>query len=62
LEQFVKGAEPHLEMLTEFGEFLSAKKIYTNRDGHHMNQQANKIYADYFYNQWKIKNEPQDFT
>ena len=61
-EKFVKGAEPHLEMLTQFGEFLSAKKLYTNRDGHHMNQQANKIYADYFYNQWKIKNEPQDFT
>jgi hypothetical protein len=60
LEQFVQGAEPHPEMLTEeFGNFLSniMYNIHKNRDGHHMNQQANKIYADYFYNQWKLKNE-----
>jgi hypothetical protein len=57
LEQFVQGAEPHPDMLTkEFGQFISSL-IYKNRDGHHMNQETNKIYADYFYNQWKIKNE-----
>ena len=57
LEQFVQGAEPHPEMLTEkFGKFTSGL-IYRNRDGHHMNQEANKIYADYFYNQWKQRNE-----
>tara|TARA_E500000178_G_C16960175_1_gene725600 strand:- start:712 stop:1527 length:816 start_codon:yes stop_codon:yes gene_type:complete len=32
-------------------------KIFKNRDGHHMNQETNKIYADYLYNQWKQKNE-----
>jgi hypothetical protein len=57
LEQFVQGAEPHPEMLTEkFGKFTSGL-IYRNRDGHHMNQEANKIYVDYFYNQWKQRNE-----
>ena len=54
-KQFVQGAEPHLEMFTtEFGEFIS-QKIHTSRDGHHMNRETNKVYADYFYNQWKIK-------
>ena len=57
LEQFVQGAEPHLDMLTkEFGKFVSSL-IYKNRDGQHMNQETNKIYADYFYNQWKQRNE-----
>jgi len=57
LEQFIQGAEPHLDMLTkEFGQFLS-NHMYTNRDGHHMNQETNKVYADYFYNQWKQRNE-----
>jgi len=56
-KQFVQGAEPHPDMLTkEFGQFISSL-IYKNRDGHHMNQETNKVYADYFYNQWKIKNE-----
>jgi hypothetical protein len=62
LEQFIQGAEPHKDMFTkEFGQFLS-NHMYTNRDGHHMNQETNKIYADYFYNQWKLKNEPQNIT
>jgi len=56
-EQFVQSAEPHPDMLTkEFGEFVSSL-IYKNRDGHHMNQETNKIYADYFYKQWKHRNE-----
>ena len=43
--------------------FMKSENIFCikdynpNRDGHHMNQEANKIYADYLYNQWKIKNE-----
>ena len=57
LEQFIQGAEPHPDMLKkEFGKFLSYR-MYTNRDGHHINQETNKIYADYFYNQWKQQNE-----
>jgi hypothetical protein len=57
LEQFVQGAEAHPEMLTEeFGKFLSDRD-YRNRDGHHMNQETNKVYADYFYKQWKQRNE-----
>ena len=57
LEQFIQGAAPHPDMFTkEFGNFVSDKKC-RNRDGHHMNQEANKIFADYFYNQWKQKNE-----
>jgi hypothetical protein len=55
--EFINGADPHPDMFTkEFGQFIFNGE-YTNRDGHHMNQEANKIYADYFYNQWKIKNE-----
>jgi len=54
-KQFAQGAEPHPEMITEeFGKFVSSL-IYKNRDGYHMNQEANKIYADYLYNQWRIK-------
>lgn len=57
LEEFVKGAEPHPDMLTkEFGHFISSS-IYKNRDGHHMSQETNKLYADYLYNQWKQRNE-----
>ena len=56
-DQFIQGAEPHPDMLTkEFSQFIS-DRIYTNRDGVHLNQEANKIYADYFYNQWKQRNE-----
>jgi hypothetical protein len=54
LEQFVQGAKPHPDMLKkEFSGFVSNK----NRDGYHMNQETNKIYADYLYNQWKQRNE-----
>ena len=57
IKQFKQGAAPHPDMLTkEFGQFVSYQ-MYTNRDGKHMNQDTNKIYADYFYNQWKQKNE-----
>lgn len=57
LEQFVQGADPHPDMLTkEFGQFIS-NVMLTNRDGKHLNQQSNKLYADYFYNQWKQRNE-----
>ena len=31
--------------------------LYTTEDRHHMNQETNKVYADYFYNQWKQRNE-----
>ena len=59
LKQFIQGAEPHTDMYTkEFGGFVSDK----NRDGYHINYNANSIYADYFYNQWKIKNESQNIT
>jgi hypothetical protein len=62
LEQFVQGAEPHPDMLTkEFGNFLLTE-LCKNRDGHHMNQETNKVYADYFYNQWKQRNESQNTT
>jgi len=45
-------------MLTrEFGAFLIDQALFVNRDGYHMNKEANKIYADYFYNQWKQHNE-----
>ena len=30
---------------------------HVNRDGFHLNQIANQIIADYFYNHWKQKNE-----
>jgi hypothetical protein len=57
LEQFIQGAEPHPDMITkEFGKFVSSLTC-KNRDGHHMNQETNKVYADYFYNQWKQRNE-----
>lgn len=55
LEQFIQGAEPHPDMLTkEFGQFVS---VYKNRDGWHMSYNANKIYADYLYQQWRQENE-----
>jgi len=57
VDQFVKGADPHPDMFTEnFGRFVSTK-IYTNRDGHHLNFEANEIYANYLYQQWKQNNE-----
>jgi len=39
--------------------FASKKdsKIFTNRDGHHMNELTNSWYADHFHTQWKLKNE-----
>ena len=52
LKEFVNGADPHLDMFTkEFGQFIS-NRVYTSRDGLHMNYNANKIYADYLYQQW----------
>ncbi len=57
LEEFVNGADPHPDMFTkEFGQFVS-NYLYTNRDGHHMNYDTNKIYADYLYTQWRQNNE-----
>lgn len=57
-EEFIAGAEPHLDMLTDqFGEFLDHWQLYkmhANRDGHHMNSACHKIYADYL---WKLYNE-----
>ena len=56
-KEFVNGAEPHPDMFTkQFGQFIS-HHLYTNRDGHHMNYDANKIYADYLYTQWRKNNE-----
>ena len=40
-----------------FLDILIANYPYTNRDGHHMNYNPNKEYADYLYTQWKQKNE-----
>lgn len=52
LEQFVDGAEPHADMFSKkFGQFIS-KTIYTNRDGHHLDQNSNKQYAEYLYKKW----------
>lgn len=46
---FINGADPHPDMYTElFGNVVNEKMFYVNRDGLHMNQTANKIYADYF--------------
>ena len=57
LEQFIQGAEPHADMFTkQFGQFVSYR-VYTNRDGNHMNYNTNKEYADYLYTQWKQNNE-----
>lgn len=56
--EFVNGAMPHSDMfLDQFGNFLDSKLQYLSRDGMHMNYNANKIYADYLYQQWKQKNE-----
>tara|TARA_B100001093_G_C26715162_1_gene965305 strand:+ start:282 stop:1121 length:840 start_codon:yes stop_codon:yes gene_type:complete len=57
LKDFINGAEPHQDMFTDqFGGFI-CHSIYNNRDGHHMNYNANKKYADYLYQQWKQNNE-----
>lgn len=57
-KDFIKGVDPCPEMLTEkFGAFLENNLLYSNRDGYHSNKETNKVYADYFYNQWKQKNE-----
>jgi hypothetical protein len=57
LKEFVNGADPHPDMFTkQFGNFLS-NHLYTNRDGHHMNYNANKKYANYLYQQWDLNNE-----
>ena len=55
-EKYVAGAEVNLEQFTESDLYCSEQK-FKNRDGHHMNQETNKVYADYFYNQWKQRNE-----
>jgi len=52
-KEFLNGAEPHPDMFTkQFGQFIDSKLRYVNRDGHHLNYDANKIYADYLYQQW----------
>ena len=56
--EFINGADPHQDMfLDTFGLFLNSKLQYLCRDGLHMNYNANKIYADYLYQQWKQNNE-----
>lgn len=56
-KEFIKGAAPPADLLTkEFGRVLT-QFIAVNRDGYHMGTIINKIYADYFYRQWKQKNE-----
>ena len=58
-KQFIKGADPHPDMYTkEFGYFIRRILDHTNRDGLHLNLDTNKYYTDYFYNKWKLKNEP----
>ena len=57
LKEFVNGADPHPDMFTkQFGHFISYH-THTNRDGLHMNYDANKNYANYLYTQWRQKNE-----
>lgn len=57
LEYFKIHANYKPDLLTkEFGQFINCF-VYKNRDGHHMNQETNKLYADYLYNQWKQQNE-----
>jgi len=57
VEEFVNGADPHPDMFKkEFGQFIS-HFVYTNRDGHHLNYNTNKEYADYLYTQWRQENE-----
>ena len=54
----IECALPKINWLDSERFFLQNLKIYfsdssgTNRDGHHMNYNANKIYADYLYQQW----------
>ena len=58
-EQYINGItadQPEIveEMkLFDKQNFYYDNKKFTNRDGHHMNQHTNKVYADYFHNQWK---------
>jgi hypothetical protein len=57
LKEFINGADPHPDMFTkQFGEFIP-NYLHKNRDGLHMNYDANKKYANYLYQQWKQKNE-----
>ena len=59
----IECALPKINWLDSERVFLQNLKIYfsdssgTNRDGHHMNYDANKIYADYLYTQWRKNNE-----
>ena len=59
----IECALPKINWLDSERVFLQNLKIYfsdssgTNRDGHHMNYNANKIYADYLYTQWRKNNE-----
>jgi len=61
LKEFINGAEPHPDMFTkQLGGFMPRfYQQYTNRDGLHLNYNANKIYADYLYTQWS-KHESQN--
>ena len=67
-EQYVKGVAAHqpeiVQEMKRFDKknFYYDSKKFTNRDGHHMNQETNKIYADYFFFFFKLKNEPQNTT
>lgn len=52
LTDFINGAEAHPDMYTDnFGKFVGYQ-MHTNRDGWHCNYNANKNYANYFYQQW----------
>lgn len=73
LEDCIESALPFWCFNTEEKMFLQSKQIYffecpadnkdfdtkyyVNRDGFHMNQKINKIYADNLYKQWKKQNE-----
>ena len=59
----IECALPKINWLDSEQFFLQNLKIYfsdssgRNRDGHHMSYNANKIYADYLYQQWRQENE-----
>lgn len=61
----IECALPKINWLDSERVFLQNLKIYfsdsygTNRDGHHMNYDANKKYANYLYQQWS-KHESQN--
>lgn len=62
-EEYIKGITAIQPEIVNEMKLFDKKNFYynsikfKNRDGHHMNYKTNIVYANYFYNQWKLKNE-----